>query len=408
VTKRRAASAALGVGLAAAWVLIAARLWRSQVPAGLHLQALDPHSYFTSAQLRQMGSFERFLRIDALLAALAQVATLVLYARHGERFTRESAAGRVGTGMLLGMLGFAFVWLAQLPFGIAGLWWERGHGVSHQGYVAWLFGNFFALGGVFVFVCAGLGIAMGLAGLLRRRWWVLGAPVFVALALLFTFVQPYLIAPTHPLRDPALVASARTLAREEGLRPVPVEVQDVHRFTTAPNAEAVGLGPSRRVIVWDTLLDGDFSHRQIRVVLAHELGHLSRNHLWKQLAWLALIAFPLMFLLERFTRRRGGLYEPTAVPLALLVLVLLQLVVVPLQNAISRRIETEADWVALRTTRDPAADIGLMRRLAVTSRTDPDPPGWAELLFEDHPSIMERIELARAAAPPSAPRPPPR
>jgi STE24 endopeptidase len=149
------------------------------------------------------------------------------------------------------------------------------------------------------------------------------------------------------------------------------------------------------VIVWDTLLKR-FPIAQIRVVLAHEFGHLSRNHLWKDLAWMALLLLPIALVVELVTRRRGGLYEPTAVPLAIFVVTLLLFLVTPLQTAFSRRLESEADWIALQTTHDPAAMQGLFRRLSRLALVQPDPPGWAKPLMEDHPTVMERIEMAEA------------
>src|SRR4029453_19659812 len=122
-----------------------------------------------------------------LLSVAVLVVVLVLYARRGARLTRESAAGRVGTGMLLGMLGFAIVWIAELPFGLAEVWWERRHDVSHVGYFDWAVSSWLGLGGVFLFVCAAIGIVMALAGPLRQRWWIAGGPVFVGFPLLFAF-----------------------------------------------------------------------------------------------------------------------------------------------------------------------------------------------------------------------------
>jgi STE24 endopeptidase len=90
--------------------------------------------------------------------------------------------------------------------------------------------------------------------------------------------------------------------------------------------------------------------------------------------------------------------NPGAVPFSLLVLVVLQLCALPLQNVVTRHIESEADWMALRTTHDPAADRRLMQSFARTSYADPDPPTWAYLLLENHPTIMQRIALANAWA----------
>lgn len=320
----------------------------------------------------------------------------MLYARHGERLTRESAAGRIGTGMLLAMLGFAVVWLAQLPFSVAELWWQRRHDVSEQNYADWIFANWLALGAEFIFICLAILIVMGLAGFLRDRWWTIGGPVFVGLAALAALVSPYLIPDTHPLRDPALAAQARALAREEGVPNATVKVQDVRAFTTAPNAEATGLGGNPHVILWDTLLDGRFPDSEVRVVMAHEFGHLSREHIAKSIGWYALFAIPGAFLIAVVTRRRGGMYEARAVPLALLTLAVLQLAAMPLQNAVTRRMEAEADWIALRATEQPAAARSLFHRLAVTSRAQPDPPGWAHVLLDNHPTIMQRIEMTEA------------
>ncbi len=126
-------------------------------------------------------------------------------------------------------------------------------------------------------------------------------------------------------------------------------------------------------MLWDTLIDGRFTNRELRVVIAHELGHLARNHIWKEVGWYALFAFPGAYLIARATRRRGGMGTPEAVPLALFVLVVLGLLALPLQNAISRHMEAEADWMALRTTHDPTAAVGLFRRFVPTTLDEPDP-----------------------------------
>jgi STE24 endopeptidase len=170
----------------------------------------------------------------------------------------------------------------------------------------------------------------------------------------------------------------------------------VHQFTTAPNAEATGLGSTKRVILWDTVVRKPFTIREIRPVIAHELGHLKSNHILKSVALFGLFAFPLAFAIALVTRSRGGMYEPGAVPLAILVFVVLSLVITPLQNAFGRRYETEADWVALNATRDPAAQRAMMRLLAITAKARPNPPALEHLFEDGHPTILERIELTKA------------
>ncbi|HEY2938020.1 MAG TPA: M48 family metalloprotease [Gaiellaceae bacterium] len=396
MSRRRLAVGLAAVAAGAGWAVAAWLLWRTRVPGDLRLPHLRASDYFPPSQLRRAARYQRFLRIDWVLSQLALVGVLGLYAVRGAGFARQSAAGRIGTGMLLGMLGFALVWLAQLPFGLASLWWQRRYGISHAGYFQWIVEGWFGLGGLFLFLCLALLIVMGLARPLPRAWPVVGAPVFVGLALLVGFLQPYLLPSTHEVHRGPLVADVRELAPKEGIEPPPVAIENVHGDTSAPNAEATGFGPSRRVIVWDTLLDGRFSEREIRFVLAHELGHLARNHLWKGLAWYALFAVPGAALIAAATRRRGGMAEPAAVPVALLALVVLGLAAQPLQAEITRHIEFEADWMALQTTRDPGAGRSLFRRFGITALDQPDPPSWDYLLLEDHPTLMQRIAMTEA------------
>jgi STE24 endopeptidase len=149
------------------------------------------------------------------------------------------------------------------------------------------------------------------------------------------------------------------------------------------------------VIVWDTLLKR-FPPSEVRVVLAHEFGHLAHDHVLKGLAWGGLLAIPIAIVVALATRRRGGIYEPTAVPLALFIVVALLFVASPLQNAYSRRLESEADWSALQATHDPAAAKALFRRFTRVARVQPTAPGWAMLMLENHPTTMQRIEMADA------------
>ena len=379
----------------ALWLWAAVTLWNTtaSVPSG---PSLSPERFFSSSFLESSASFERFLVIDDLLAMVTLVVVLVLYARRGHRLMRESAAGRIGTGMLLGMLGFGLVWLAQLPFGLAGVWWGRRHGVSHQGYVEWIVNSFLGLGSTFLFIAAALAIAMGLAGPLRRWWWVAAAPLFAGLTLFFAFVSPYLVPDTTPLREPGPLADARALERREGVEGTRFRVQDVDRFTTAPNAEARGFGPTRTVVLWNTLLDNDFKRSEIRAVLAHEVAHLAHDDPLEMVGWTALFLIPAAALIELLTRRRGGLAQPEAVPVALLVLVVLQLLATPFINTVSRRVEASADWSALDATHEPAAARASFRRLSTTSKSSPDPPAWTSILYGSHPTIMERIGMTYA------------
>jgi STE24 endopeptidase len=172
----------------------------------------------------------------------------------------------------------------------------------------------------------------------------------------------------------------------------------VHNRTTAANAYAIGLGPSKTVFIWDTMLDGRFSTGEVRFVIGHELAHHARLHLWKGLAWGGLIGLPLFAAVAFVTRRRGGLLSPGTIALALLTLTALQLVLSPLTNAVSRRYEAEADWVGLQGTQDPQSAKGLFKEFVVTDLQDPSPPSWVHVFLDDHPPPLTRVEQAEAFA----------
>ena len=220
---------ALAAG-AAAWLVAAGLLLRDSFPSGLDLPPVDVDAVFGAEHVDEAARFDRFFQWSFVLSQVVLVVTLVVYARKGVALTRESAAGRIGTGMLLGMLGLALVWLVQLPFGVANLWWARRHEVTELGYGEWLLTGFIELGVIFLVICLELLIVMAIAGPLGDNWWLPGALVFIVLVTTVTYTSPYILAAgtiTDPLEDPALIAAANEYAREQGLEKVPIYVEEV-------------------------------------------------------------------------------------------------------------------------------------------------------------------------------------
>jgi STE24 endopeptidase len=387
---------ALGAG-AALWLLAASLLWRTQVPADLRLPALEPRSEFSRAHLDATADYARVARALWVASNLVQLAVLGLLVWLGPRLAARVPGGRLRRGLTLLVIVLTTVWLARLPVRAVSHWWRRRHGLSDQGYFDWLTDPWLELAASAGIACVALAAAMLLARRFGRRWWLAGAPVLAVVGAAVVLIQPLVDTPRlEPLRNPKLAAEIRGLAREIGVGKVDVDVKDASERTTTANAEVTGIGPTRRVVLWDTLLDGRFTPGEIRFIAAHELAHVARRHVWKGVAWFALLVVPCAYVLAEVTRRRGGISEPAAVPLAVLTVVALQLALLPLANLISRRYEAEADWVALEATRDPGSMRRLMRRFSETSLAQPDPPTWAYLLRSNHPSLLERIAMADA------------
>jgi STE24 endopeptidase len=380
------------IGAAAAgWLVAAALLWRTAVP-DLQLPDVDPATVFSAEFLERSERYARFNRANWLAATLVQLAVLVVCVRLAPRFRVRGILG----GVALGLGTLVAVWLAGIPFVLAGHWWRRRYDVSDAGYATILVDPWLERIGGLAIVGVALALLMLLARRLGDRWWLVGGPAFAAVGAAFLLAQPFLLAPrVEPLRDRALVAEIRELAQAQGVGEVDVEVKDASRRTRALNAEFYGIGPTKRIVIWDTALER-LTRPELRVLVAHEFGHVDANHVWKGIGWLFLFAIPGAYAIARITRRRGGLGNPQAVPLALLALTAFQLAILPATNAISRRYEREADWLSLRATDDPRAFEGLTKQLAEAALSDPDPPAWARIVLGTHPTPMQRIELARS------------
>jgi STE24 endopeptidase len=377
--------------LTAVWVAAALLLWRTEVPSGLDVRpSLAP---FASLDLQRAERHDEVLRLLALGGLAAELVALfaltrVLLPLRGPALLRAAEVGALAAAVLL---------FARLPFGLATLWWQRRYGIAELGYGTWLFdllGPLAVRAALVGFACT---LCLWLAGRLGRRWWLGAAPVFVVVGVAVIVAQPLLSPRLEPVRRPDVVRQVEELAAREGLPRPEVEVRRTSGRTRQLNAEALGIGPTTRVILWESTLVLPAAERAFLV--AHELGHVQRNHLWKGLAWFVLLLVPGLALLARL----APLQAPGDVPRALLVAFVLLLVATPLANVISRRYEAEADWIALETTRDPASAKLLLADLAAAGVRDPSPPRWWTVLFGTHPTLAERAGLADAWA---ARRPP--
>jgi STE24 endopeptidase len=398
MTATRRLKAATIVALAGVWAVASWVLWRtSKVPGDLHLSGLDPHDYFSAAQLHRTAHYEWFTRLDWAVGTAVQLLVLVALALLGRRIAGGFDLGRVGTGVMVGTFATLCLWIAGLPFGFLGLWWERRYHLSKQSYLEWTFEQWPSLLGMVVGLTILLTVLMLLAGWLRRTWWLAAGALLVAFSAGLVFVLGYVsVVGTHPIRDRRVASDVRRFARIEGVPGTRVRVDKVSDRTRLINAEAVGYGPSTTVVLWDTVFDGRLSRRAIDVVAAHELGHVARRHLIKGIGWAALFELPLLFLVAEATRRRGGMHRPEVVPFALLVIAVLNIVATPLVNAVSRHIEAEADWMALRTTRDPAGARSLFTTFSSIDLEQPRPPLWDYVMLENHPTLVQRIAMANA------------
>ena len=393
ITATRIARAATIAAAAALWAFAATRLWRTTVPSDLDPPNLRVTQVFGARLAHEAQHFERFLDWTWVAATLLSLCAYVLVIRRARALAPRLRLGRVNGGIILGVVALTVTWAAVLPPVVAAAWWERRHGVSRQSYAATVAGAWGRLVAVAFVATIALAIVLALAQRLARRWWIVAAPALAAILFGLQLVTPYFVSVgTDPVRSPALRTEIRRLAEREHAGSPAVRIEHVSGRTRAANAFSVGIGPTERVIPWNTLFDRQFDPSEVRFVVGHELAHLARDHIARGVAWFALLTLPILAV----TAYAFDLRRPAAVPAALLLLAVLHIAVLPLQNAIARRYEAEADWIGLNGTRDPAAARGLFTGFVASSLQDPSPPGWVHVLLDDHPSALQRVEMARA------------
>ena len=281
-------------------------------------------------------------------------------------------------------------------------------GLATQDWLPWL-GDIAKSAGIdAVFAAAGGALALALIRRFRRNWWAPAAVVIVAFGVVTIWLFPIVIDPLfnrfEPLRPGPTRSDVLELADEAGVDVGEVYRVDASRRTTAANAYVGGLGKTKRVVLYDNLISA-FPRDQMRLVVAHELGHQKHNDLTRGLVWLALVApagtFLAQALAERFARREGLADEsrkpgPIVLPAIALSLAIVSFGLGAASNVLSRQVEARADAFSLRLTDDPAAFVQLERRLALRNISDPDPPPVLHTLFGTHPTTAERIGIGEA------------
>ncbi|WP_162908235.1 M48 family metallopeptidase, partial [Allorhizocola rhizosphaerae] len=249
----------------------------------------------------------------------------------------------------------------------------------------------------------------GLTRLFPVWWWAWGAAGAAALVVVLTFVFPVLVEPVFnkftPMAESPLRTELLALAQRDGVPVRDVLVADASRRTTALNAYVSGIGPTRRIVVYDNLLK-DAPEAEVASVVAHELGHAKDRDVLTGTLIGALGAAGVvigLYLVGGWAGllRRAGietLADPRSIGLLLAIAGLAGLAATPVQAYVSRLIEARADAHALALTDDPATFEQMQRRLTLVNLGDPDPPAWEQTLFGSHPTTVERIAHARSYA----------
>jgi STE24 endopeptidase len=367
--------------------------------------AVEPEAYFSHEELDRARDFrgpQRLLAFGGLGVSGGVIALLALRPPRRVRRALDRAGVRPLLGGAAAGAGLSVLLVAvNLPIDVAQHERSVDVGLSTQSLGAWLgdVGKTTAIGALLA--AGGAALVIALVRRFPRSWWAPAAVCVVALGAVFAYLSPIVLEPLFnkftPLPDGRLRSEVLQLADRAGVDVGEVYRVDASRRTTGVNAYVGGLGHTKRVVLYDNLIE-DFPEDQVRSVVAHELSHVKHRDVPRGLLWLAIVAPAATLLIQRLTEsmasdRRG---TPAMLPALALSAGVVALALSIAGNVLSRQVESRADAFALRLTHDPAAFVALERRLSVTNVSDPDPPSLLQDLFGTHPTTIERIGIGVA------------
>ena len=398
----------LALGLAAVAVGVATFALRPR-EGQIEPAEAQPRAYFSDDELDRAEEFRTPQRALVLTNLALTGAALAWLALRPPRRARDALArGRpYRTAAAAGAALTVALALVTLPLSAVAHERSRDVGLSTQDWGAWLWDVARAEAIGALFAAGGAVLLLALVRRFPRRWWIGGGVAVVAIAAAFAYVSPVVLDPVfnkfEALPEGRLRSDVLRLAERSGVDVGEVYRVDASRRTTGVNAYVTGIGHTKRVVLYDNLIER-FDRDQVNSVVAHELGHVKHRDVPRGLLWVAIVAPAGAFLIQRLSERLAppearlgeGRAQATAlaVPIVALSLGLVSFVAQAASNSLSRSVERAADAYALDLTANPAAFIAVERKLTIDNIGDPDPPGVLHFLFGTHPTTMDRIGAA--------------
>jgi Zn-dependent protease with chaperone function len=250
-------------------------------------------------------------------------------------------------------------------------------------------------------------VPLALLGIRKfKRWWLVLAIGSIPVIIIFFVIAPVFIDPVfnkfEPLRDQVLKQKLLDEAARAGIAGGRVYQVDKSKQTKTMNAYVTGLGPTKRIVMWDTLL-AKLDHDEVLAVMGHEMGHYVLHHLWQGVAWSVLGSFVILFLaqriyewgLARWGERLGVTApgDPASLPWLLIIVSTISFIGSPIENGISRHYEHQADVFGVELTHLNHATAVSFVKFAEDSKVNPRPHPFIEFWRYSHPSLARRIDF---------------
>lgn len=371
----------------------------------------DPLKYFTQEDIERGRAYRR-TGYTIFFVQLAVVVALLLILIYSGAARRADAiiTARISSYPLRVLVFFVLMFVIYLAVTFPLSYYrsfivEHEYGFSRQTLGEWA-GDYLKGGGISLVI--GASLAVGFYWLMKaspRWWWLFALGAFAAYVGMFILLKPVLIDPVFnrfmPLQDEEMKTEVIGLAQKAGIEVGEVLVMDASRRTSHTNAYFTGFGRTKRIVLYDTLVE-NHSKREILSVVAHEIGHWKHAHIYKGF-FMGLVGTLIVFLViksagtwltGRMPLGTDTLASPATIPLVFLIIYVCSVVGMPLENAISRTFERQSDRTALELTGDGETFIKMQVGIARANASDLVPSALFYYWFYSHPSTMERIEAA--------------
>jgi STE24 endopeptidase len=362
--------------------------------------AVEVEAYFSLEEITRGARFARPQRTLALAQGALELGALALLARRPPRWLRRSWKRPIPGGVVTGAA--LALGLSVLPLPLSAMSRRRAMaaGLDTQSWAAW--------GGDLVkataiqagFAAGASGVALAATRRYPAGWWAPTALGSVAVGAVLAALAPVVLDPLFndftPLPDGPTRSDVFELSRAAGVRVKEVYSVDASRRTTAANAYVTGLGPTKRVVLFDTLLDR-YGRDEVRLVVAHELAHVRHRDVPRGVVYAAIVAPATMLAVQRLSwelsPERGS---PATLPVLALSAAAVSAPIGVIGRRLSRAIERRADAYALELAGVPEAFVSFERAIALQNLADLEPPRWVTTLLSTHPPTLERIGAAIA------------
>ncbi len=359
---------------------------------------IDLHSFFSDAEIERGARYARPQVALGLARAALELGGLVLVVRRPPRWLsrgskRPALAGAItGAGLAVGLS------LPTLPLSALSRRRGKAVGLVTQSWRGWAVDLLKGAAIESVLAASAGSATVAVTRRYPRRWWLPVSAGSVAFGTVLAALAPVVLDPVFndftPLPEGETRSDVLELARAAGVKVGEVYSIDASRRTTAANAYVTGLGPTKRVVLFDTLLDR-YSRDEIRVVVAHELGHVRNRDVPRGVVYAALVAPAAALAVQRLSwelsPERGS---AGALPALALAAALVGAPLAVIGNRLSRAIERRSDAYSLALTDSPDAFISFERAIALQNVADLEPPRWLSSLLATHPPTAERIGSA--------------